>query len=347
MGDGGITSSVRRLSDALVRQGAQAVVVAEPGNGTGLDGDFRWVPLKHVGPGALRVPAQLGRVLAGADVLLLNSAWTAHNVAAGAVARRRGVPYVLAPRGAYDPSLWRRRRAAKRVWWALLERPLVRGARALHVFFDEQRDHLRAMGWRGDVLVAPNGVEVPAGLRWDGGSGGYVLYLGRFDPEHKGLDLLLRGVAAMRASERLAVRLHGPDWRGGKERVGALVDELGLRDHVVVGPPAYGDAKWELFTRAAGFVYPSRWEGFGNALAEAAALGVPTLATPYPLARFLAARGATVVVEPTPTDIAEGLRTLRTPAGAARGRVGAEVAAEHLTWDAVARTWLSQLRALL
>jgi glycosyltransferase involved in cell wall biosynthesis len=348
VGDGGITNSVRKLSAAWARAGVDTVIAYD---GTGPverdDVGVTWAPVRHVGPPAARQPRHLGSALGGADVLILNSAWSVPNVVAGAAARRVGVPYVLAPRGAYDPLIVARRRQVKRVWWWLFERRLVRSAAAVHAFFDEQRHDLLALGHDGPVIVAPNGVEVPAGDRWDGGSGGYVLFLGRFDPEHKGLDLLLRAVASLPAEVRPTLRLHGPDWRGGKDRVRELVDRLDLTGSVTIGPAVYGDDKWRLVTAATGLVYPSRWEGFGNSLAEAAALGVPTLATPYPLARSLADRGGCLVVDPTPEAIAAGLVRLGGPDSADVGANAARFVTEELTWDAVARRWLDGLDRLL
>jgi glycosyltransferase involved in cell wall biosynthesis len=347
VGDGGITNSVRKLSAAWSRAGVDAVIAFD-GDGEverAADG-VTWVPVHHVGPPEARRPRHLGRALTGADVLVLNSAWSVPNVVAGAAARRAHVPYVLAPRGAYDPLIVARRRHVKRLWWWLLERRLVRSAAALHVFFDEQRRDLLDLGHDGPVIVAPNGVEVPATCRWDGGSGGYVLFLGRFDPEHKGLDLLLRAVASLPPERRPALRLHGPDWRGGKDRVRALVDQLDLATSVTVGDAVYGDDKWQLLAAAAGLVYPSRWEGFGNSLAEAAALGVPTLATPYPLARFLGDRGGCLVVEASAEALADGLVRLQQPDAAAVGRTAARIVTDELTWDAVAQRWLAGLAAL-
>jgi glycosyltransferase involved in cell wall biosynthesis len=347
VGDGGITNSVRKLSAAWARADVDAVIAYDGDGEVERDGHgVTWLPVRHVGPPAARRPSQLGRALTGADVLVLNSAWSVPNVAAGAAAHRAGVPYVLAPRGAYDPLILARRRHLKRLWWWLLERRLVGSAAALHVFFDEQRRDLVALGHVGPVIVAPNGVEVPATARWDGGSGGYVLFLGRFDPEHKGLDLLLRAAASLPTHRRPTLRLHGPDWRGGKDRVHALVDELDLASSVTVGAAVYGDDKWRLLAAASGLVYPSRWEGFGNSLAEAAAVGVPTLATPYPLARFLGDRGGCLVVDATPEALADGLVRLQRPEAAEIGRTAARVVSNELTWDAVAHRWLAGLDAL-
>ncbi len=356
VGDGGITNSVQRLSAALAALGADPVIVHDAPAGipdrsraasaSHPDAGIEWFAARHLGPSRMLLPVGLQRALEGADLVVLNSAWTSHNARAGAVARKLGVPYVLAPRGAYDPALLRRKRVIKRLWWQAVEQPLVRQARALHIFFPGERHSLARLGYHGDVIVAPNGVSAPPGFRWDGGSGGYLLYMGRFDPEHKGIDLLVQGVAALPAEERPQLRLHGPDWRGGKQRVSALVRTLNLESWVTLGDAIYDEQKWTTLSRAAGFVYPSRWEGFGNSLAEASALGVPALATPYPLARFLGERGAAIVVEPTPSGVAAGLRVLGSPEAAAVGERAAELIRDQFTWEAVAQRWLEQARAL-
>lgn len=346
VGDGGITNSVRRLSLAFARLGADPVIVCDATDrDPPLDG-VEWVTLRHVGRGTFRTPVGMRAALRDADLLVCNSAWTWHNVVAGRAARATGVPYVLAPRGAYDPLIRRRRKLVKDVWWAALERDLVRGSRAMHVFFASQEPHLRQLGYDGPVLVAPNGVEVPRDVRWDGGSGGYLLYLGRFDPEHKGLDLLVRAVASLPPGTVPPLHLHGPDWRGGREVVRQLVRELDVADRVVVGEPVYGDEKWRTFAAATGFVYPSRWEGFGNSVAEAAGLGVPCLVTPYPLGRYLAERGAAILAEPDVASLATGLRQLASGDAAAIGARAVELIEDELSWDAVARRWLEQAAAL-
>lgn len=347
VGDGGITGSVRRWSAAFARAGVDAVIAHDGGTPPPADPGVRWVDVPHAGPRGWRVPLRLERVLDGADLLVLHSAWTLSNARAGAVARRMGVPYVLEPRGAYDPGIVHRRPLLKRAWWMLLERRLVRGAAAVHAFFPSEAEHLARLGWTGPVIVAPNGVRIPDAAAWDGGSGGYVLWIGRFDPEHKGLSTLLRALALLPPAERPWLRLHGPDWRGGRERTRRSILSLGLQPWVTMGEPVYGDRKWALMARARAFVYPSRWEAFGNSTAEAVAAGVPTLATPYPLGRFLAERGGALVADATPEGLADGLRRLGRPESADVARRGARLMREEMSWDRVAERWLSQARAVI
>ncbi|MBA3583055.1 MAG: glycosyltransferase [Gemmatimonadetes bacterium] len=347
VGDGGMTNSVKKWSAAMIRAGDEVVIAYDQGVEPPADTPIEWIPIPHSGRTRWKVPVGLKNVLNGADLLVLHSGWTFQNIRAGMVARKAGVRYVLEPRGAYDPHIVRRKRWLKRPWWVLFERRLVQGAHAIHVFFDEERDHLEALGRRGPFIIASNGVEAPAGEVWDGGSGGYFLWLGRFDPEHKGLDTLLRAVRKLPRRERPDLRLHGPDWHGRKADVGRMIDELGLGEHVTMGPAVYGADKQRLLVQAAGFVYPSRWDACPNSVLEAISLGIPTLVTPYPLGCHLAVRGGAFLVEGEPESLAAGLRSLGSPKAAAVGARGAQIARTELSWDQVARTWLSQARSLL
>lgn len=345
VGNGGMTRAVSKLALGLTELGAD-VVVACDGGVSQTRGGVAWAAVPHIGGSVLRMPLGIGTVLRGADLLVLHSAWALHNARAAAVARAMGVRYILAPRGAYDPAVVRRKRWRKLGWWALLEQDLVRNASGMHIFFDSERPHIEALGYRGAVLVAPNGVDVPPGVRWDGGSGRYVLWLGRFDPEHKGLDLLLKAVAVLPRDRRPLLRLHGPDKGGGKVAIRRLAKALRLEDVVTIGEPVYGDNKWRLLSSAAAFAYPSRWEAFGNSTAEAVLAGVPTLVTRYPLGEYLAGRGGAVVAESTPEALAEGLEHVLSPRGAEIAGKGARIMRAEFGWEDVSRSWLRQMAAI-
>ena len=347
VGDGGMTGAVRRWSQGLVHAGAEVVVAFDEGTAPVSSEGVNWLKVRHEGPAGLRTPIGLKEVLRGADLLVLHAGWTLHNLRAASTARKLGMPYLLEPRGNYDPHIVRRKRLLKKLWWAVMEHNLVTRARAIHVFFETERAHLEALGYQGPVVVASNGVERPDGARWDGGTGGYVLWLGRFDPEQKGLDVLLEALQLLPRDDRPTLRIHGPDWRGRKLGVRRMVSRLGLERWVTVGDAVYGEAKRNLLSQARGFVYPSRWDSCPNSVLEAVSIGVPTLVTSYPLGRFLASRGAALLAEPNPAGLAPGLRSLCAAEASEVGRRGSEVAAEELTWDQVARSWLTQVDALL
>jgi glycosyltransferase involved in cell wall biosynthesis len=353
VGDGGLTAAVRGWSEALARQDNEVIVAYDEAfrppsqHPTRSASGVQWAGVQHVPRGGFKVPLNISQVLKGADLLVLHSGWTMHNIGAAAAARAMGVPYLLEPRGAYDPHIVTRRRALKWAWWIMLERRLVAGARGIHVFFDLERPHLAALGYEGPVVVAPNGVATPEGVAWDGGSGGYVLWMGRFDLEHKGLDLLLEALGVIPPAQRPQLRLHGPDWRGQKKKAVQMVAALGLEGSVTVGPPLRGAEKWRHLQCARGFVYPSRWEGFGISVAEAASVGVPSLVTPYPFGRYLANREAALLAEHSPTSLAAGLLGVASAESSALGRNAARVMHDELQWDTVSRSWLRQVEEIL
>lgn len=347
VGDGGMTSAVRSWSEAMARNGAEVAIAfdgwGDPYEEAGVD----WYPVRHSGRRGLKVPLRFKEIVQKSDVLVLHSAWTLRNLRAAAVARTLNVPYILEPRGAYDPHIVHRKRLLKRVWWAAWERRLVHEARAVHVFFDPEKTHLHALGYGGPFVVASNGRQAPEGETWDGGSGEYLLWLGRFDPEHKGLDILLDAMARISPAERPALKLHGPDWRDRKKRVRDLVEKLDLKASVTVGEAVYGNEKRSLLTRARGFVYPSRWDACPNAVLESTSLGIPTLTGPYPLGRFFEERGAAFVAGDEAGSLADGIKRLMSPDAVDMAPIGAEVVLRELSWDHVARSWLTQTEELL
>lgn len=342
-----MTRAVRRWADAVAALGPEVDIVFDGGEPPAARGAARWIPLPHRGRALVRFPIGLERVLRGADLLVVHSGWTAHGTWATRQARSLGIPYVLEPRGAYDPHIVQRHNPWRRLWWAAAERSLVRRAAAIHVFYESERSNLEAIGYPGPLVVAPNGVDAPAQPPWTGG-GGYLLFLGRFDPQHKGLDLLVRAVAGLPPADRPVVRLCGPDRRRGRAAVARLVDELALGQWITIEPAVYGEPKRALLVAADGFVYPSRWDACPNAVLEAVSLGVPTLCTPYPLGVDLAGRGGAMLAEADPSGLAAGLAAFGDRRRAAAvGAAGAAAVRADFAWAGVAQRWLSQVRAIL
>jgi len=348
-GEFGTASAVRGWSQALAAAGADVKLVVDghlmrlsPPEGV------ECFPLPHVCRGRLRLPSKLELVTSGTDVVVLHGGWVLDNLIVADHARRQGVPYMITAHGVYHPRvLGRRKVALKRAWNALLERRHLSSALAVHCFFSEERDYLTRLGVDVAVVVAPHGFSAPAETAWKGCGKGDLVWLGRFDPECKGLDLLLEAMQLLPARERPRLALHGPDWHGQKALVARLNAEMGLEQWVTLGEPVYGNQKRRLLESAAGFVYPSRWEAFGLSVVEAVSLGIPTLVTPYPLGRFLASRGGAFLVEPTAPALADGLRRLRAPQAIETGKKGAEIVREMLSWDVVARSWLEQVETQL
>jgi len=106
----------------------------------------------------------------------------------------------------------------------------------------------------------------------------YLLYLGRLDLFHKGLDVLLEAAVPLsREFPQLELRIAGT----GRDRaeVEQRIAALGLGHWVRMLGHVSDAQRLELLAGARVFLTPSRMEGFGLAAAEAMAAAVPVIAT--------------------------------------------------------------------
>ena len=190
------------------------------------------------------------------------------------------IPVVISCRGSDINYLTR-----KRLHRALIRWTLRRATRVLSVSEALKRE-IVALGVPADkVTVIPNGIEaekfqpLPHGearrrLNLDADAR-YIVSVSRLSHE-KGLDILLRAVAAMRNRD-VRLLLVG----GGSERtaLGDLATRLGIDARVTfVGDTTHSQIP--LWLNAANlFVLPSRTEGWPNVLMEALACGRPAIGT--------------------------------------------------------------------
>ncbi|MGW6059484.1 glycosyltransferase family 4 protein [Streptomyces sp. NPDC055189] len=127
------------------------------------------------------------------------------------------------------------------------------------------------------VQAVPNPVPAP-GIEPADGNQKWVVAAGRLAPV-KRYDLLIRAFDQVRAER--------PDWRlriygGGKQKdkLRALIDELGLYNHVFLMGPAHPiEAEWAKGSIAA---VTSSLESFGMTIVEAMRCGLPVVATDCP-----------------------------------------------------------------
>ncbi|MCA0277532.1 MAG: glycosyltransferase family 4 protein [Proteobacteria bacterium] len=185
------------------------------------------------------------------------------------------------------------------------------------------------------VTVGENGVdlaeiaEVPAASRQVD-----LLFVGRL-LEHKGLDILIRAVAELKAigqPQKALIVGRGPE----EDSLRQLVESLDLVEDVIfVGALDARDDVLSLMKAAKLFVFPSRREGFGLVVLEAMACGTPVVTTNHAdnWSRALVEVGRNgLLCEPDGSDLAQAILT------ALRHRdelaAGALETARHYSWDA-------------
>ncbi|WP_156171754.1 glycosyltransferase [Demequina rhizosphaerae] len=338
----GVTHAIGEWQQAVAQMGVETIVLhAGPGEPESWPGTTEAIP--HFGFGRQTQVPQLGPALKPGDVLVLHEGWVSSNLVAARACRAKGIPYVVVPHGVYDPSILVDLKFPRGIRFAL-ERQSLRGAAAAHVFYRSEQALVEAVGRPKSFLVAPTGYD-PSDRRWVGG-GGYVGWFGRYSMHHKGIDLLLRAYAQMDRDNRLPLRLHGPDYQGGKAQVQRLVKELALEDCVSVGAPLSGCEKWDFLVEADALVYPSRWESHSIALLEGLSIGAPAVvSSSVHVATQLSSSGAAKVVDMgDPDEVARGIQFAT--GNSALGSLGRKVAMRDFAWGKAARDFVEHARRL-
>jgi D-inositol-3-phosphate glycosyltransferase len=173
----------------------------------------------------------------------------------------------------------------------------------------------------------------------------FILFVGRIQPL-KGPDVAIRALAALgRSDARLAIvgGASGSNGDGQSSEARALVDELGLHDQVqfIEPKPHHILSTWY---RAADIVLvPSRSESFGLVALEAAACGVPVVASAVGGLVSLVDDGETgyLIEGRKPADYADAMRTILNDSelAASMGKAAVERAKAY-TWRAAAERLL-------
>ena len=161
----------------------------------------------------------------------------------------------------------------------------------------------------------------------------YILFLGRYDIEQKGIDLLINAYAkvADKIKYPLVLAGHGPD----KTRILNLINKLGLDSQISVVGPAYGDKKTKLIEKALYTAFPSKHDELSLWALESLASGLPLVAFDLPEAKWMS---KDVTLKAKSFDIAEYselLLRLSNQKLNEKMRVNARIFAKQFTWDRV------------
>lgn len=234
--------------------------------------------LRRTLPGRL-VP--LLRLARSADVVVAGREIGPGLLAAWALARLTGRPLVVMLRSAPHRSIG----SYGRPWHRRPTLRALRGAEAVICISDGLVPSARSVGVaEGAVRVVLNGVDVE-GIRAAaarpgapvveaGGAGPLVVGVGRLSTQ-KGFDVLVRAHARALADGAPPHRVLVLGEGELRPELEDLVRQLGVQGSVSL--PGFADPLPTL-SRADLFCLPSRWEGFGQSLAEALLLGVPVIA---------------------------------------------------------------------
>lgn len=267
------------------------------------------------------------------------------------ICRKLGIPYVIAPRGSLDSWSLSQKKWKKKLALLTYQRADIRNAAAMHATAESEAACCRNVGYRGRIIISPNGVNLPSSLpacssRCDGRH--RMLFLSRIHPK-KGLVELMRAWARIKKDGWL-LEIVGNDSDGYWTIVDREIKSLGIADSVVWVGPTGDREKWGKYCSADCFVLPTHTENFGIVIAEALYAGLPVITTQGAPWGALIERGCGWWTPISVEAIADAMRDAMAMTDSQRavmGRKGHDYVCDSFSWGKTAERLADDYRKVI
>ncbi|MBE9211826.1 glycosyltransferase [Plectonema cf. radiosum LEGE 06105] len=224
------------------------------------------------------------------DLAHIHALFSPLSSTAAAVCRAKKLPYILRPLGTLDPADLRKKKQLKQLYAAILERPNIAKAAAIHFTSQQEAKVSHRFGAITKDLVIPLGVKEMQSKSRDLKFNVFnkynipedkplILFMSRIDPK-KGLDLLIPALEKL-LNEQLNFHFilagTNPQDPSYEKKINLQIQASPLNKHTTVTGFVTGELKYGLLEAADLFVLPSYYENFGIAVAEAMVTGIPVV----------------------------------------------------------------------
>lgn len=221
------------------------------------------------------------------DLAHIHALFSPVTTLAATIARGHHLPYIIRPCGMLDPADLQKKKQLKQVYAALLERPNLAGAAAIHFTSKQEAKISERFGLRDTgKMPVPRDLVIPLGVtagffpkRLSQSQVPIILFMSRIEPK-KGLDLLIPALEIILGSGikfNFILAGSNPQDADYETQIKVQLQNSSLAKYTTITGFVSGDLKLELLTNADLFVLPSYYENFGIAVAEAMAAGVPVV----------------------------------------------------------------------
>ena len=282
---GGPSRSVQGLVAALEAVGVEAHLLAiKPFGEPWIDGisHFRCIGKKYW----FGVQKSIGKIIdeIQPDLIHIHSIWQLMLHFAAAEARKKQIPYILAPRGTLEKWSLKQKWLKKKLALITYQGHDLQKAAAIHVTAQSELEQCRALGLKQRIIFSPNGINIPDALppKMNVENGFHrILFLSRMH-EKKGVINFVESWGRIRPTGwqvELVYTAQTMSEKSYESKVRARVIELGLKDSFIFSGAMTDEEKWAAYRHADAFVLPSYSENFGIVVAEALYAGLPVITT--------------------------------------------------------------------
>jgi len=188
-------------------------------------------------------------------------------------------PYIIFPHSGLTVSSFEKSKIKKKLVMKLFLKKLIFKAAAVHFLNENEKDNSYEFYSRS--FIVPNGIDIDYEVDKKNKKK-YIAYLGRYDINHKGIDLLLDAIKLIQEELRnreYIIIMHGYDPSNvALSFINDFVTKHNLTDLVCVrGAITNSHEKINFLSNASAYILTSRYEGLPITVLEALSVDTPCL----------------------------------------------------------------------
>ncbi len=254
------------------------------------------------------------------DIAIFHSFYKLEYLLLARVLKKKNIPYLIKPHGAFSMSCRKKSRNKKRIADIFAFNRFLRDSFGIVYLNPEERKNSYVDARRNYYL--PNGIIPDAydlKTRKTDVKTIRLLFLGRIDVYHKGIDLLMEGLSIINKKKLdygIEVDIYGGKDKRTHTELIKMAKRRGLKEIIKFHDWVSGEDKEKVFLESDIFILTSRYEGMPMGVLEAISKGMPCLLSEYTnMAEMLSRENAGWKVDTNPEcmaeDILEGIRQFR------------------------------------
>lgn len=230
------------------------------------------------------------------------------------------LPYIIVPHGGLSTKELAQKSTKKKIFKILFQKHWLNKASSVQALTPDEKNDIIQYGAKCEIFCVPNGLTLKKPQNYienfwekylpDTFGKIKIVFIGRIDVFHKGLDILLDGFSQLKSDDlqKCILLVVGPDVDNGLSKLQLQARQLKIDSHVRFINALFGEEKYSALLDADLFVQTSRYEGFSMMVLEVLNCGIPLLVSKCAsLNGKIQTENAGFVVEEDPHSIAEAI----------------------------------------